>query len=293
MDLNLNPATATSGGKNSVAGRQTEASDSTDFSRLLARHSEGSQSSLRDNDLPGVQTPRDDNPARSHRDEDSLARTGQEESTKPEPSSPGRSARQGNEIPPTVLAATDIALGDSVLNLAALPGFLSTVGPLGTLNFGGAHMAGLEIVPADVRANLAGDIAANFTVRQGTQTVTLQLNPEHLGKVDVRLQAQGDRLSVRLVAANREAEAALRENIKDLSDSIRDKTGKYQQVDVRVELKSQGDQGSNHLGRERPEDDPREQEHGSSQKKSNQRDDRSGQEESDDPTAPDSWTQEG
>ena len=293
MDLNLNPATQTSGGKSSVAGKKAEATASSDFSRLLARHSGGSRASLRENDLPALNEPRKFNPERSHRDESSLERTSQEEALKPDTSTTGKSAQQESQVPLAVSPVADNAFGESSLALAALPGFLATVGPLGNLNFGGPNVAGLDIVPADVRARLAGDIAANFTVRQGTQTLTLQLNPDHLGKVDVRLQAQGDRLSVRLVAANREAEAALRENIKDLTDSIRDKTGKYQQVDVRVELKSQNDQGSGNLGRDKPQDGSRDQEHGNSQNKSNQGGDGSEQENADDPMAPDSWTQGG
>lgn len=103
--------------------------------------------------------------------------------------------------------------------------------------------AGMEVVPVEVRARLAADIAAGFTERGGVQTLSLKLEPGHLGKVEVRLQATGDHLSVKITAASKESEAALRENIRDLGDAIQEKTGRFQTVDVRVNLKSEGDSG--------------------------------------------------
>ena len=102
---------------------------------------------------------------------------------------------------------------------------------------------GMEVIPVEVRARLAADIAAGFTERGGVQTLSLKLEPGHLGKVEVRLQATGEHLSVRITAASKEAEAALRENIRDLGDAIQEKTGRFQTVDVRVNLKADGDSG--------------------------------------------------
>ncbi len=102
---------------------------------------------------------------------------------------------------------------------------------------------GMEVIPVEVRARLASDIAAGFTERGGVQTLSLKLEPGHLGKVEVRLQATGEHLSVRITAASKESEAALRENIRDLGDAIQEKTGRFQTVDVRVNLKSDGDSG--------------------------------------------------
>lgn len=106
-------------------------------------------------------------------------------------------------------------------------------------------------VPVDFRSRLAGDIAAGFSNRNGIQTLVLKLDSDHLGQVDVRLQAKDDHLSVRLLAANRESEAALRGNIKELSEAIQKRTGRFQHVEVRVELKSGEDPG-----REPRDEDP-------------------------------------
>jgi flagellar hook-length control protein FliK len=106
-------------------------------------------------------------------------------------------------------------------------------------------------VSADFRARLAGDIAAGFSNRNGIQTLVLKLDSDNLGQVDVRMQAKADHLSVRLLAADRESEAALRGNIKELSEAIQKRTGRFQHVEVRVELK-----GGEDLGQESRDEDP-------------------------------------
>lgn len=92
-------------------------------------------------------------------------------------------------------------------------------------------------MPADMVAGLAADIAAAYSEKNGVQTLTMNLEQDHLGRVEVRLQARGNQLSVRLVAASPEAESAMRDNLKDLTEAIQTRTGRYQQVEVRVELK--------------------------------------------------------
>ena len=138
-----------------------------------------------------------------------------------------------------------------------ISGIPAPVDPLGLLNLAGPNNSGMDVIPADARARLAGQISSNFTNRNGMQTLTLQLEPDHLGKVEVHLVARGDRLSIRLLADNREAETALRQNLRELTDAIQQKTGKYQQVEVRVELKSQDDPGQKNADQKTPQDDSR------------------------------------
>ena len=107
-------------------------------------------------------------------------------------------------------------------------------------------------VPAGFQSRLAEDIAANFSERNGVQTITLKLEADHLGQVDVRLQAKGGHLAVRLLADTLESEAALRGNIKELSEAIQKRVGRFQHVEVRVELK-----GSEESGHEFEDDDSR------------------------------------
>ena len=107
-------------------------------------------------------------------------------------------------------------------------------------------------IPAEFQSSLAEEIAANFSDRNGLQTITLKIDADRLGQVDVRLQAKADHLTVRLLADNLESEAALRGNIKELSEAIQKRIGRFQHVEVRVDLK-----GSEDPGHENGEDDPR------------------------------------
>lgn len=115
--------------------------------------------------------------------------------------------------------------------------------------------ARLDAIPMEIRSQLAADIAARFTDRNGSQTLTLKLDPAHLGKLDVKLESRDKHLTVRIQASSRESEAALRENIKDLADSIQKQVGKFQQVDVKVELK-QGENLDRHTQEERSGNSP-------------------------------------
>jgi flagellar hook-length control protein FliK len=96
-------------------------------------------------------------------------------------------------------------------------------------------------LPVELKTRLAADIAAHFTNRGGRQTLTIKLDPEHLGKLDIQLQAKEGHLSVRLLAANPESETALKENLRELAESIQKQSGRFQQVEVRVELKPNGE----------------------------------------------------
>ena len=105
-------------------------------------------------------------------------------------------------------------------------------------------------IPAEFRSRLSAEIAANYSVRNGSQLVTFKFEAEHLGQIDVRLQAKADHLTIRLLVASRESQAALRENIKELGEAIQKRTGRFQQVEVRVNLK-----GGEDLGQESTEED--------------------------------------
>ncbi len=169
-------------------------------------------------------------------------------------SKPEQDLRSANQVSDSGTPATHPGTGDLAGEagpLSGLTGLLFTAETTGVGNGTNQGIAFPDGVPADFRARLAGDIAAGFSNRNGVQTLVLKLDSDHLGQVDVRLQAKGDHLSVRLLAADREAEAALRGNIKELSESIQKRTGRFQHVEVKVELK-----GGEDLGRETREEDP-------------------------------------
>ncbi len=185
---------------------------------------------------------------------DSLGQKGDSEL---EASVPGRSEVNGNQdqaqdssshkqvqdsgVPSTSDGEGTLAGG--LESLGVLTGLFQTPGPTGMAAGSIPDFGMANGLPAEFQARLAGDIAAGFSNRNGIQTLVLKLDSDHLGQVDVRLQAKGDHLSVRLLAANRESEAALRGNIKELSEAIQKRTGRFQQVEVRVDLKSSEESG--------------------------------------------------
>ena len=71
---------------------------------------------------------------------------------------------------------------------------------------------------------------------RGEQRLTLQLDPEHLGRVEVRMVSTGDRLEVVIQAESPAAGQVLRENVQDLIRALSGRfEGRWQHVDVRVQ----------------------------------------------------------
>ena len=138
-------------------------------------------------------------------------------------------------------------LAGALSSWGGLPAMVPMGHPLGLANTPVAGIAPSAGMPPEGVAGLAAEIATGYSGKNGVQTLTVNLEPEHLGRVEVRLLAKGDHLSVRLMASNPEAESALRENIKDLTEAIQVRTGRYQQMEVRVELREsrEPDQDSN------------------------------------------------
>lgn len=130
-------------------------------------------------------------------------------------------------------------------------------------------------LPAQLKTRLAADIAAQLTNRGGRQTLTMKLNPEHLGKLDIQFQAKDNHLSVRLVAANPEAETALKENLKELTETIQKQSGRFQQVEVRVDVKTSEDP-TDRARDEKPGQSPHDENQGSSRKGQDQHDESDG-----------------
>lgn len=90
---------------------------------------------------------------------------------------------------------------------------------------------------ASVRSQVIQQVAAQARPAGGVETVTLQLNPEHLGQVEIRFSGRDDQLQVVITASGTDAERALREGVRELADGIVERSGRWQQVDVKVELK--------------------------------------------------------
>jgi flagellar hook-length control protein FliK len=69
----------------------------------------------------------------------------------------------------------------------------------------------------------------------GPETLTLRLDPPHLGKVGVQIQRDGDRLIITFRAEAAEAEAALREGAKGLAEGILGQRPHWSNVEIRWE----------------------------------------------------------
>lgn len=89
--------------------------------------------------------------------------------------------------------------------------------------------------PARIQAQVTRALVAQAALTGGDETVSLQLDPEHLGKVEVKITAQGDRLEVVFTAQSPEAEQALRDGARDLARALGVRPGtRWQHVDVKV-----------------------------------------------------------
>ena len=96
--------------------------------------------------------------------------------------------------------------------------------------------------PTQIRSQVVRHLASGLTPGSGSEKVSVQLNPEALGRVDVEFTARGDHLSVVITAHSGEAEHALREGVRELSDAIMDKAARFQSVDVKVDVRDGQDQ---------------------------------------------------
>ena len=89
----------------------------------------------------------------------------------------------------------------------------------------------------NIRQQVVQGFAGRLEAASGLEKMTIQLNPEGLGIVDLRFEAAEDRLTVVMSASSREAETALQDNLKDLTDRIVERSARFSQVEVRVELR--------------------------------------------------------
>jgi flagellar hook-length control protein FliK len=136
--------------------------------------------------------------------------------------------------------ATDVDLGDldeSNVPSAASPGVGETVARTG--NPGSTPLG--ASTARQVQQQVARQVTSRIADVSGQQKVTLRLNPESLGQVELNFEAKEDRLTVVISASNAEAENALRENLKDLTDRIVERSSRFSHVDIRVDVKDSGD----------------------------------------------------
>lgn len=233
-------------------GPDQAAKSSGDFSRILARqvgHNGNIRSGSEDRYPEEAKGTSDSRGQDSARADDSSPAEPARDAARKTPSAEGKSegGQPGGNPQEAGMAGGQTWAGGI---LATLPG-----SNLGTLPVPGLNGAAAETVTTvDLSSRLAGRIAARYSDQGGVQTLTLRLDPAHLGKVDVTMVAKGDHLTIRLEAGNPEAETALRENLKDLSDAIGAKTGRFNLIEVKVQVKAEsgaGGQNENENSEER------------------------------------------
>ncbi len=177
----------------------------------------------------------------------------------PDQASGDGTSEQVSENGPFTWSDGDAAWAGAVEPWGGLAGLVQIIQPTGLGSGAIPDISGFGGISVEIRSRLATDIAANFSDRNGLQTLTFKMEPDHLGRVDVRLEARANHLSVRLLAANQESADALRENLKELTEAIQKRTGRFHQVEVRVELKGSEDLDQESTGedaRHSPDRDP-------------------------------------
>jgi len=89
--------------------------------------------------------------------------------------------------------------------------------------------------PASVRAQVIGRLLQHDLKPTGNTRLSLQLEPAHLGKLEIRLETSGKDLTVIFNVASAEAEKALQEGRQELIDAIVGRTGRWESVEVKLE----------------------------------------------------------
>ncbi|MBK8166135.1 MAG: flagellar hook-length control protein FliK [bacterium] len=132
---------------------------------------------------------------------------------------------------PAALGTMERAL--AALALTAAPG--ADVGPevLATAT-GDADRPARAV---SIRAQVAEQLTRGLLDPAAEQKLVIRLQPENLGRVDAEFSAADDRLTVVLRAESPEAAQALRTGARELTDAIAERGGRFQHVEVRVELR--------------------------------------------------------
>jgi flagellar hook-length control protein FliK len=112
------------------------------------------------------------------------------------------------------------------------------MGPDGTRILSSTHSPSTPLLK-NIRSQVTQKVMENLKNEIGQEKLTIRLNPEKLGQVEILFQAQGDNLNIVMNAGGSEAEKALQEGVRELSESIADKSPRWNVVEIRVENRGQ------------------------------------------------------
>ena len=154
----------------------------------------------------------------------------------------GSSASQGNL---EIAAAAGLVTPEDLLASLKIP-METLAGETGKT--AGSSQSNL---PGTIRNQVMNQVASRLEISPGGEKLTIKLEPEHLGKVEVQLTGEKDHLTIVLKASGQEAELALQKGIKELTENILDRSQRWQTVEVRVEARETPEDRSQGRSQER------------------------------------------
>jgi flagellar hook-length control protein FliK len=98
-----------------------------------------------------------------------------------------------------------------------------------------------ETMNASVRNQVLDAIARGEGLSNGRGTLRLQLDPAHLGRIEVTFRRLGDVLEISLRAETPEVERILRDGAETLSQALLTRGGGWNQVQVNVSAETADD----------------------------------------------------
>lgn len=152
---------------------------------------------------------------------------GQEEET------PGEGKPAPQAVPLTIQVARQAATSGAEHTPApSTPTEHAGSGKANSLNQASSVVEGVSTRTA---APIFKQVVENIDMQSTGSSVKIQLNPEHLGRVEVSLLARGNVLEVRIVADNPQAAQSLQGNLHELTEGLKEKAVQFQHLDVQVE----------------------------------------------------------
>jgi len=94
----------------------------------------------------------------------------------------------------------------------------------------------------NIRGQVLSRVVEHLQEEIGKEKLTIRLNPEKLGQVEVFFSAQGDKLDITMSSSGKDAEQAIQEGTRELAEKIADNSARYNLVDIKVESKGQDQQ---------------------------------------------------
>ncbi len=126
---------------------------------------------------------------------------------------------------------------------------------------------------SNIKGQVLSKVVKHLQDEMGREKLTIRLNPEKLGLVEIQFQAKGDNLNIIMNASNPEAEGVIKEGARELAENIADKSMRWNLVEVRVDSKGQDQQKSDarqNERKEKQEDESKHHHHGQQNKNEQQ-----------------------